>query len=614
MKTKLVLTIMGAVLVLLAGCSKQAEIATLPQGYEEKDIQAIKNNVAQIFGVTFDPNHDWNSTLSGSVDIQLDPASVQKVQLLALVEETNEDGDVVTSMTVLNELETNNQSLLKLYYDAPMSNKGLYVAFINEGNSYSVQKISGTSVTYNPNLRRAARRITLPTGELKIGIIEPSYAAQRGWLPEEKLYQMSDYTTQKIEVEDYDAEFKDAFRSIIFSYFKNGRSYNNLPLVKRSGMYNENMYPITTGSDPIIVSPVYKCDKATQYGNEVYNSDLYYYYFKEEDLGADPVAYLESLPKYKAIQFSQHFGVTEDDVIQKRSSYALVYWGEGVPDENTVGSYTFPEGYKIGFMVRAKTTAESGKKQGELYGDGRLNNYINNYDKCNFKSSKLGEDGPRVAWMTINNRMLLCFESGTDSDFNDIILEIEGGVEDVVVVPETEVNEYTFCFEDREIGDYDMNDVVIKTTRVGNKVTYAVVACGGWDELYIRNVNCGAIKDNVEVHALFGQPQETFINTSTEVGVTCDFVTASKNVSSSFSFLDEANQPYIYNATTGKIIKVSKVGEDPHCIMIPYHFNIPQEKICIKDAYQEFNSWGMNPVNSKNWYTKPIFSKIYFKE
>ena len=50
------------------------------------------------------------------------------------------------------------------------------------------------------------------------------------------------------------------FRQIIFSYFKNGRKYNNLPLVKSSSYYNETVYPITTGDEPIIVSPVYKND------------------------------------------------------------------------------------------------------------------------------------------------------------------------------------------------------------------------------------------------------------------------------------------------------------------------------------------------------------------
>ena len=34
-----------------------------------------------------------------------------------------------------------------------------------------------------------------------------------------------------------------------------------------------------------IISPFYKQDGAPKWGPEVYNSDLYYYYFKEEDLG-----------------------------------------------------------------------------------------------------------------------------------------------------------------------------------------------------------------------------------------------------------------------------------------------------------------------------------------
>ena len=133
-------------------------------------------------------------------------------------------------------------------------------------------------------------------------------------------------------------------------------------VVIESGFYNDNCYPITTGDEPILVTPVYKSDKAKQYGNEVYNSDLYYYYFKEENVGSDPQAYFESLPKYKAIPFNECFGETEDDVIKKHGAYALIYWGDGTPTEGTVGNYQFPEGYKIGFMVRAKTDfVENGK-------------------------------------------------------------------------------------------------------------------------------------------------------------------------------------------------------------------------------------------------------------
>ena len=336
------------------------------------------------------------------------------------------------------------------------------------------------------------------------------------------------------------------------------------------------------------------------------NSDLYYYYYKDADIaGKDAVQYIERLPKYKAIQFDQC--IAADDEIKKHASYALVYWGDGVPDENTVGNYQFPEGYRIGFMVRAKTTAEGRKKQGELYGDGRLNNYINNYG--NFKSSKLGTDGPRSCWMTVNGRMLLCFESGTDTDFNDIILEVEGGVDPIIYIPELEETTYTFCFEDTELGDYDMNDVVIKAKRINETtVEWTVVACGAYDKLQVKNINGAVINDDVEVHSLFGVDNLTYVNTVS--GVIYEPVSDQVTVSKTFSFLDEDSQPYIFDVTTGKTVKLSKRGEDPHGIMIPKDFRWPREKVCIKNAYLQFNSWGENQVTSTDWYVHPEEDKV----
>ena len=382
--------------------------------------------------------------------------------------------------------------------------------------------------------------------------------------------------------------------------------------MKASGYYNEKVYPITTGEDPIVITPVYKCDQAQRWGNEVYYSDLYYYYFKEENLGADPVAYLESLPKYKAIPFKQCFLANEDDVIGKHGSFALLYYGDGTPDIGTKGSYQFPKGYQIGFMVRAQTSVEGGKKQGEVYGDGRLNNYINTNVNFNFRSSNLGEDGPRVAWLSLNEKLLMCWESGTDSDFNDVILDVEGGIEPFTSIPDLDPEVYTYCFEDTELGDYDLNDIVIKATRVSETtVQYSIIACGAYDELYVRNINSGVITDDAEVHALFGVAPQQFINTSGSEYRTP--VSVSKTVSKSFSFLDPATQPYIYDKTTNTTVRLSEKGEDPHGIMIADDFEYPLEKICIKDAYPQFNSWGQNPINSVRWYNTSAASRIYRK-
>ena len=258
-------------------------------------------------------------------------------------------------------------------------------------------------------------------------------------------------------------------------------------------------------------------------------------------------------------------------------------------------------------MVRAMCPLENKKKTGELYGDGRLNNYINFYDKCNFKSSNLGEDGPRMAWMTVNGRMFLCCESGTDRDFNDIILEVEGGVEPIIPIPVIESNSYTFCFEDREIGDYDMNDIVIKAKRLNStQVEYSLVACGAYDKLFIKNIFGDVINDQTEIHELFGS-DGGYVNTTS---IDFEPVTETITVDANFSFLDENTQPYLYDATTGKFVKLSHKGEDPHGIMIPYDFRYPTEKTCIKDAYGLFNSWGSNMVTASDWYKYPKEDKV----
>ncbi len=587
-------------------------------GFEMPDQDAqtkekINQNVEKIFGTQFASNQTWCTTSSGSIVISNIPSGTDKVQLLAYIAET----DTTTSLTILNEINKPATDQVTMNYDIPSENLGMYVALISE-NNFVLQKVKGNSVSFaRAMMTRGVDDLTLPSATPTIGLIEDSWAAQRGWIEGEKLYQLADYSVMKIPVNNYSETDIASFRALIFSYFKNGRDYNNLPLVTGGGYYNANAYPITTGSKPIILSPIYKSDKAKQYGNEVWNSDLYYYYFKDSDIEGktddEQVAFFESLPKYKAIEFKQHFGETEDDVIEKRTSYALMYFGDGIPEVGTEGSFEFPQGYKVGLMVRANTEfKENGKprKQGELYGDGRLNVNINGYSECNFKGSfkekKLPLNSPRVAWLVLNGKVMMCWESGTDRDFNDIIIEVEGGIEPISIIPELDNNYYTFCFEDREIGDYDLNDVVIKGRRIDNThVEYSIIACGAEDRLQVKNI--GELS-GIEIHSLFGY--DRFINTVPGEQY-FEPISTIVEVSSDFSFLNALCQPYLYDVSTNKYVYLSKVGEDPHGIMIPYDFKYPIERLCIKDAYEQFNSWGQNSITSNEWYKFPVEGKTF---
>lgn len=621
MKKLLSLAVIG--IVLLSSCVKgfdgmEPEPTPTPDptpntGVTEED---LKSHAESILGFTIPDNQDWNTTINGTVTFNVNSA-VKKVAVLALIELTDEDGETYKAMRVLNQVETEGKTSVSLSYDAPSKNDGFYAAFYTDTDCM-YKKIEGSSVSFDQiaKTRAAKRAISAPSGTFTIGNIEVSFAAERGWIPDEKLYMLAeeDYERMKIAAEPYSTEYSNVLKEVVFAYLPNGKSFNNLDQVTAAGYTDDNAYRITTGEDsPIVVSPIYKRDGGSQYGNEVYNSDLYYYYFDPAQLPVDAneqVTFLKSLPKYKAIPFNIHFGDREDDVLDKRTSYALLYFGDSMtPEIGTEGTFTFPQGYKIGFMVRAKTTAESNKKQGELYFDGRLNVDINNYEATNFKSSfkakKLPLDSPRATWLSINDRSLMCWESGTDTDFNDILLEVEGSVEPIHTSHGFDYNTYTFCFEDRKKGDYDLNDVVIKARRLNSTtVEYAIVACGANDELYIKNIG----KDDEEVHALFGKNRNQFINTQTK---NSEPIVVTKTITSSFSFLNDSDRPYLVDKTEENTVKVATKGKDPHAIMIPFDFAYPLEKVCITDAYSKFNEWGSNPINSTNWYTKPVSGKVF---
>ena len=158
--------------------------------------EEINANVEKVFGVTFDKNHDWNSTVSGSVTINVNSSDVEKVQLLAYTEADvlNEFNEKETSMTVLNEADAKSKSSVTLYYDAPKNNLGLYVAFITK-DDFILQEVEGNSVSYSrpAKTRGITRGVTLPQEEgLRIGEEIESYASIRGLIPGQILYGLSD--------------------------------------------------------------------------------------------------------------------------------------------------------------------------------------------------------------------------------------------------------------------------------------------------------------------------------------------------------------------------------------------------------------------------------------
>lgn len=629
--------VLAAGMFLLTGCTSHDFGEVTPTEKEKTTQEKINENVKNVFGVEFSPNQNWSMNKKGETTFNVN-SSVKTVQVVAYSDYYDESGEKFTKMSTLTETEVNNRSSIKLGYNVPDGNNvRLYAAFTTD-ESYYQTKIEGNTVSFADVFKSGARtrgeqqytiNYSLPGGIDKTYTVSKSvesFASIRNWIPGEVLYELSDadYDNLKMSVpasEQYDADFVTAFWNVENSYFPNKQP--NLQSVINSGLYNKEVYPLTNDNGgPVIVSPVYKHDSGSIYGDEIYNSDLYYYYFRADAIStlteAQQVEYIKSLPKYKAIPFNKVFNEntdTEDNKLNKNASYALLYFGDIVkPTAETKGSYIFPAGYHIGFMVRAKTDFEQDKKQGEVYGDGRLNDKINSWK--NFASSKLGSSDPRVAWVTINGRDFLSWETGTDSDFNDILIEVQG----VQVPPYTPrfPQVYTYCFEDRDLGDYDLNDVVITATRINaTTLEYTLAACGAHDELYINGVK--EWKDK-EVHAMFGKAQTDFINTDPKQSyidpTTIPGLVVSIPVPETFVIGDESDDipdPTIFNKTMNWNVAIAKEGQDPHAILVPGDFLYPIEKQCVRFAYEGFNEWGQFII-ANSWFDKPVAGKVYTKK
>ena len=409
---------------------------------------------------------------------------------------------------------------------------------------------------------------------------------------------------------------------------KNAGRYINIETIRESPVYQlTKNYLIADGKAPITVTPV------LMYSKEIVNTNVYYYYFNPEELKGkeeeEQINFIKNLPKFKCVDSKitkNNSGVNENEFF-KVHEYVLPYFGDVKSDDTqdiVAQSYVIPKGYYVGFMLRKTITdfndsftsdndfykgTNYSKKSynktnnGEVYADGRLNKQINQYPdfKTPVEKYNMKIDDPRAAIFGANQKAYLMFEDGTDVNFVDIVIEIQGGLVEVDAAQEVNSNVYTFCFEDRNLGDYDMNDVVIKAERLNiSQVKYTVVACGAYDELYLRNINGQTLNETTEVHKLFGVDNlSTFINTQTK---NYNPVSEVITVDPSFSFTDFSKQVYIFNKTAGYEVKMSQKGEDPHGIMIPCDFAYPKERTCIKDAYKQFNNWGENPVSSTDWY------------
>ena len=623
----------AAILLFATSCGNRDFIEVTPptKGYSKASSEEIAENVQKVFGVAFDANQDWNMLQNRTVAItaNADLSDVAKVRVMAIA-----DGE----MTTLNEVAAKKGDRVEISFDAPVALTRLFAACVSKDGSiiYKGFNTDQTEVTFSATNKAAKRRsfedrinIDLPVlvshkasfNNTRAHSSNAAYAVWQNSNWNDQLYYQDEDNVlkaglQNIAVEELADDEKSDLQTIISSFlpytiWRYQVRYNNNyddRIIVSDGLFSyRNTHLTTTGTAPVLLAPVY-------HSGELGNCGLFYYYFKPEDQeasGLNEVDYIKQLPKY---QLAASPYADTKQTVTRRYLYAVAYYGDEAPtDGMQARSFIFPEGYKIGFVLR-NWKRDGG---GELYGDGRLNTEINQYKS--FAYPKFADiETSRIVAFGANNKDYLCFEDGADQDFDDLIIEVESGVKKMEHYDmDMQSRVYTFAFEDRDLGDYDMNDIVIKAQRIDEThVKYSLEAVGAHDQVFVCVKNGTLLNGSQEVHAMFNVPQSSFVNTvSGEEYI--EPIQEIVEVDKFFSFSRPEDQPFIYNKSSRTEIHIATKGEDPHGILVPTDWQYPLERICVggadRPAYKQFNNWGADAVTSTDWYVHPVADRVYTK-
>lgn len=633
------------------------------------DKTAIDKNVQNVFGTQFDPNQDWKMITTGKVKVVANAEEtgrfkVAKVQLLTA------NPFIDATAKVLNECEAKAGQEVKLNYDAPNYLDTLYAACVSKEGYYRVTPfaVGEENVSFVQEEAAASRgafrapvaqpmivtdatpsdnRILTERANAGLGDLHPQRRNINCWKNGGWADNLFEISATVEEIPDFtESERNEMYKTLTGIMPENQDNFSNV--VESQFYINTANYLLADGSHkPITVTPV-RCGADFLGWEQLY----YYYYNPAEVAGLSDVQradFLKALPKYKLLDCADALvNVNTEDkvnyaktnyknwrnVTRRSQKYTLAYF-EGTPEKGLKGSYDFPAGYRIGLMFRIDSIMSGGMKSCtggvNLYADTLLNAQVNQFYA--WANAKLSKTTSRASVFSANGNIFVGFEDYRDRDFNDVVFQVDGGVtlyEDSI---QLDKNVYTMAFEDQRLGDYDMNDVVIKAQRVDlTHVKFSLEATGADFDLYLRNIDGQKLDTVTEVHEIFAKyshiDQQGSANDNGEhrfINTVLDWphyaaVQEVIEVPADFTFSEDKYLPYIYNKTKGYDVHIARRGEDPHAIIIPVDWRYPREYICvggiekkIKVAYPQFNNWGEKQVDETDWYLYPNEELIYTK-
>lgn len=196
---------------------------------------------------------------------------------------------------------------------------------------------------------------------------------------------------------------------------------------------------------------------------------------------------------------------------------------------------------------------------------------------------------------------------------------------------ETTPEIWSYAFEDTAVGDYDLNDVVLKAQENGDNIELKLVAAGATLNLEIRlydydengdngygnnHIVLSDTEGNTEVHAILRVDEGTMVNTGGSSAVANPYTFTIPKSQYDASKLRLA----IYSQSQGEV-RLSGSGDTPHGVMIPYDWRWPTERTRVTIAYnkknapetepdQSFTNFMSNANHAEVWYKYPTKSTM----
>jgi hypothetical protein len=237
----------------------------------------------------------------------------------------------------------------------------------------------------------------------------------------------------------------------------------------------------------------------------------------------------------------------------------------------------------------------------------------------------MSSDSLRVTVYSVNGRTYLSCEDSNNDTFNDKMFYIEEGIIAAPVAPDVKPAPltplfWTYAWEDSELGDFDMNDCVIRVCENADdasKLDITLLAVGAKRDLKVYFAANDVDVFGRELHDVLGIARGQMTNTN-QKDVNPVTVTVAKPAGFDFQtnafklqtkrFEDEmAGYENEYT-----FVMLPTKGQDPHAIVIPGNWAWPKERVAITQAYPKFSQWAkdVTDMNAQDWYLYPAEKKV----